>query len=225
MKSYVRPFMSATGVLPPPFDDMTLPVFIEGVKPLVPLLQEELNELDAAIKANDVQEVLDACVDLSYFVTQLQIWLEQAGVVVQKAEELVCLNNELKYTTDQGLVERWLGEVGSDKVYVDENIDEDGTTQYCIKDKVTHKVKKFKDFPSVDLSACVPKYLTNYADVHDCKLPTGNMFKDIKTFQDYNEIVGTGMAWTSGFYPDLPFSWEEFVCERVKYNLEKGENV
>jgi hypothetical protein len=119
----------------------------------------------------------------------------------------------------------WADEVGWGTVFIDENIDEDGLTQYSIKDNVTHKVKKFKDFPSVDLSPCVPKYLTNYADVHDCKLPTGNMFEDIKTHQDYNEIVGTGMAWTKGFYPDLPFSWEQFVCERVKYNLEKGENV
>jgi hypothetical protein len=220
--------MSACGLLPPSYDDMTLPVFIDGVKPLVPLLQEELNELDAAIKANDVQEVLDACVDLSYFLTQLQIWLEQAGVDVQESEELVCFNNELKFTTKERLAEIWAEEVGLDRVYVDESIDEDGTPQYCIKDRVTHKVKKFKDFPSVDLSTCVPKYLTNYAEVHDCKLPTGNMFSDIKTFQDYNELVATGMAWV--WYEDLPFSWEEFVCERVKYNLsnydlEKGENV
>lgn len=223
MKSYVRQFMSATGTLPPPFDDMTLPIFIEGVSPLVPLLQEELNELDAAIKANDVQEVLDACVDLSYFVTQLQIWLEQAGVDVQEAEELVCLNNELKYTTVFDTAEMWADEVGWGKVFIDENVDEDDITQYCIKDNVTHKVKKYKDFPQVDLSPCVPKYLTNYADVHDCKLPTGNMFKDIKTFQEYNELISTGLAWV--IYKDLPFSWEQFVCERVKYNLEKGEDV
>jgi len=222
LKSYVRHFMSACGLLPPSYDDMTLPVFIDGVKPLVPLLQEELNELDAAIKANDVQEVLDACVDLSYFLTQLQIWLEQAGVDVQEAEELVCLNNELKYSRDELMVEDWAVDAGLDKVYVDGNLDEDGYTQYCIKDRVTHKVKKFKDFPKIDLSTCVPNYLTKYSDVHNWKLPIGNMFEDIKTFQDYNELVKTGLAWE--FYADLPMSWEEFVCERVKYNLEKDND-
>ena len=223
MKAYIRQFMAATGTLPPTYDNMTLPVLINGVKPLVPLLQEELNELDAAIKANDVQEVLDARVDLKVFITQLEIWLEQAGVDVQEAEELVCLNNELKYTTKESLAERWAEGVGLDKIYVAESFDEEGTPQYCIKDKVTHKVKKFKDFPVVSLEQCVPKYLTNYADVHDCKLPTGNMFADIKTFKDYNDLVSTGMAFE--WYEGLPLSWEEFVCERVKYNLEKGENV
>lgn len=223
MKSYVRRFMSATGTLPPNYDDMTLPVFIGGVKPLVPLLQEELDELDAAIKANDVVEVTDAFVDLKYFLSQLEIWLEQAGVDVQQAEQLVCLNNELKYTEIAFFAEEWAEEIGLDKVYVDENIDEDGTTQYCIKDRVTHKVKKFKDFPVVSLEQCVPKYLVNYADVHDCKLPTGNIFEDVKTFKDYNDLVSTGMAFE--IYTGLPLSWEEFVCERVKYNLEKGEDV
>jgi len=215
--------MSACGLLPPDYDNMTLPVLIEGVKPLVPLLQEELNELDTALQANDVQEVLDACVDLKYFITQLEIWLEQAGVDVQEADELVCLNNELKYTTVWDQAAEWGESVGFCKVFIDENVDEDGITQYCIKDNVTHKVKKFKDFPQVDLSPCVPKYLTNYAEVHDCKLPTGNIFLDIKTFQEYNDLVKSGLAWE--IYPNLPFSWEEFVCERVKYNLEKGENV
>jgi len=223
LKSDVRQFMSACGLLPPSYDDMTLPVFIDGVSPLVPLLQEELNELDTAIKSNDVQEILDACVDLSYFITQLEIWLEQAGVGVQEAEELVCLNNELKYTFSEPMAEDWATAVGLEKVYVDGNDDENGFTQYCIKDRVTHKVKKYKDFPSVDLSPCVPRYLTNYAEVHDCKLPTGNIFEDIKTFQDYNDLVKTGLAFE--IYPSLPFSWEEFVCERVKYSLEKGENV
>jgi hypothetical protein len=223
LKSYVRAFMSACGLLPPHYDDMTLPVFIEGVALLVPLLQEELNELDAAIKANDVVEVTDAFVDLKYFLSQLEIWLEQAGVDVQQAEELVCFNNELKYTTVWDQAVEWGESVGFCKVFIDENIDEDGITQYCIKDNVTHKVKKYKDFPQVDLSPCVPKYLTNYAKVHDCKLPTGNMFKDIKTHQEYNDLVKSGLAFE--IYPNLPMSWESFVCERVKCNLEKGENV
>jgi len=223
LKAYVRQFMSACGLLPPSYDDMTLPVFINGVKPLVPLLQEELNELNTALQANDVVEVTDAFVDLKYFISQLEIWLDQAGVDVQEAEELVCLNNELKYTRDSLLATMWAGDIGLGKVYVASNLDEDGDIQYCIKDNVTHKVKKFKDFPQVDLSLCVPKYLTNYADVHDCKLPTGNMFLDIKTFQEYNDFVKSGLAWE--VYPNLPMSWESFVCERVKYNLEKGENV
>jgi hypothetical protein len=49
------------------------------------------------------------------------------------------------------------------------------------------------------------------------------MFADIKTFKDYNDLVSTGMAFE--WYEGLPLSWEGFVCERVKYNLEKGDNV
>jgi hypothetical protein len=186
---------------------------------------EEVLEFKVSLEEGDIVNSVKEMTDIKFVFTQCEITAEQAGVDVQEAEELVCLNNELKYTFGEQLANNWANSVGIDKVYVEENKAENGSTYFCIKDRVTHKVKKFKGFPVVDLSTCVPKYLTNYAVVHDCKLPTGNMFEDIRTMQDYNEIVATGMAWTKGFYPDLPFSWEQFVCERVKYNLEKGENV
>lgn len=214
--------MSATGVLPQP-DDITFKSYKEMQLSLVEKLLEEVLEFKVSLEEGDIVNSVKEMTDIKFVFTQCEITAEQAGVDVQEAEELVCLNNELKYTEIEFFAEEWAEGIGLDKVYVDKNVDEDGEEQYCIKDKVTHKVKKFKDFPKIDLSPCVPKYLTNYADVHDCKLPTGNMFEDIKTFQEYNELVSTGMAWV--IYKDLPFSWEQFVCERVKYNLEKGENV
>ena len=219
MKRQVHEFMSAIGTLPPN-ESLDLPTLIAGLKPLVPLLQEELHELNAAIESNDVIECVDAVIDLKYFLTQAVIWLEQAGCDVVRSGELVCENNRLKFTTSYDLAQQWLYSKGNIlDFYIDGNRAEDGEYYYCIKDEVTHKVKKYSNFPSVDLTDCVPQYLRLFKDVHDNFLNTGDIFVDIKTKEDYNSLVATGMAWE--FYNELPQSWDEFVSERSKFYEEK----
>ena len=156
MKQQIKEFMSATGLL-------TLCEYgvgkdlCEDLGSLTPLLQEELDEFSEAIGNNDVVEVVDAVIDLQYFLQQAIIKLELAGVNIVECCNEVCLNNQLKYTTSYELAESWLD--GTPNRYIDENIAEDSVTYYCVKDLDTDKVKKYNNFPTPNLKQHIPEYL------------------------------------------------------------------
>lgn len=127
------------------------------------LLVEEVEELTRAIYKKDVKEVLDAVVDIEYFLNQMILWLEKAGIDYQKACEKVCDNNDEKYSTSYNFIEAKLLEWSindpwfSNTLHIDFNL-VDGETYYCLKD-TNGKVRKFVDFESVDLTECIPKEL------------------------------------------------------------------
>jgi hypothetical protein len=93
MKSAVEKFMKCTG------NYRTLnskeDLFVE-VNKLIPLIQEELDELRESLKLRWVEGVLDDCLDLKVYNHQLQSLLERLGCLVVPAEEAVDVNNSLK---------------------------------------------------------------------------------------------------------------------------------
>lgn len=159
MKSDVVKFLQATGNYR---DIDTKEVFFEEVGKLIPLLQEEVDELKESYNLQDVHGVLDDVVDIEVYLIQLQSLLERVGCNLLAARESVVENNSLKYTTSEVLAEGWWEEHNISVVppwknpyYVDSNC-YDGETYYCLKRRDTDKVSKWVGFPKVHLDEFVP---------------------------------------------------------------------
>lgn len=162
MKHLVKEFGQCTGTLPKDGELSKEDLFI-FLRPLVKKIQEELDEFEDALNNKDVKEILDARTDLQVYLDQLTTSLEAAGVDVKLAEELVCTNNAEKYSTSYDFIEaKYLEWKENDvwffnKLRIDGNV-HNGISYFCLKDE-DNKVRKFKDFPKVDLKPCVPKDL------------------------------------------------------------------
>lgn len=161
MKSEIVKFLQATGNYR---DIDSKEVFFEEVGKLIPLLQEEVDELKESHQLRYVQGVLDDVVDIEVYLVQLQSLLERIGCNLLAARASVAENNSLKYTESKELAERWLNEykVQYDRIatevpfYISET-EYEGATYYCLKRKDINKVSKFIGFPKVDLDDHTPK--------------------------------------------------------------------
>lgn len=127
------------------------------------LLVEEVEELEQAIYKKDVEKVLDAVVDIEYFLNQMILWLEKAGIDYQKACDLVCDNNDDKISRSLTFIENKLLEWEQNdpwfhsKLHINEAV-VDGEAWYCLHDD-NSKCRKFVDFEQVDLLPCIPQDL------------------------------------------------------------------
>lgn len=161
MKSEVELFMGATGNLK---DIDSKEVFFEEVGKLIPLIQEELDELKESYNLQYVQGVLDDCVDLNVYLIQLESLLKRLGCDVVGAKQAVSQNNSLKYTISIDLAHSWWFEHDKscslmrqeNPYYISEN-EYEGETYYCLKKKSIDKVSKWIGFPKVDLDGYTPK--------------------------------------------------------------------
>lgn len=160
MKSEIIKFLQATGNYR---DIDSKEAFFEEVGKLIPLLQEELEELKESYNLRYVQGVLDDCVDLRVYGIQLESLLERLGCDVLGAQAAVAENNSLKYTTSEILAERWWNEHDhsshvlreGNPFYVSKS-EYDGEKYYCLKRLRDDKVSKFVGFPTVELDDYLP---------------------------------------------------------------------
>jgi len=161
MKLDVERFMQATGNYK---DIDSKEVFFQEVRKLIPLIQEELNELQESCNLEYVQGVLDDFVDLNVYQIQLESLLERLGCDTVGAKQAVAENNSLKYTTSRALVFRWLNEHENgysqlkleNPFYICET-EFDNETYYCLKRSSDDKVGKFVGYPKVNLDEYAPK--------------------------------------------------------------------
>jgi hypothetical protein len=161
MKQAVEQFVKCTG------NYRTLDTkedFFEEVDKLIPLIQEELDELRESLKLRWVEGVLDDCLDLKVYNYQLQSLLERLGCDVSSAEVSVDVNNSLKYTTSKELAQKWLLEHKEQalKLGVPLNMhicitEVDGIDYYCLKRTGDGKVMKYCGFARVQLDKYVPQ--------------------------------------------------------------------
>lgn len=160
MKQAVDSFMKATGNYR---SINTKEALFEEVAKLIPLIQEELDELRESLNLRWVEGVLDDCLDLKVYNYQLQSLLERLGCDVSSAEVAVDVNNSLKYTTCEDLAYYWLDEIKDSSfklgvpcpAYVCVTWIED-KNYYCLKRKSDNKVMKYVGFERVDLERFVP---------------------------------------------------------------------
>lgn len=123
------------------------------------LLTEEVEELCDATIDEDIVEMLDAVIDIQYYLYQMINWLELAGIDFKGAFEAVCDNNDSKYTTSIQLAQKWYTEakaVGRDVVISDTQVD--GVNYFCLKNSDS-KVVKPEGFEKVDLFKFIPEKL------------------------------------------------------------------
>ena len=157
-------FMKATGNDFPV--DIDRNQFFKQVGKLLPLLKEEVAELEDALIAKDVVETVDALSDIRVYMDQFNYLQDKAGIDRVAVNEAVDLNNSLKWTTSKDLALSWLFDLGYEDIGVLEtNIRIEGADgsissykTYCLKD-LKGKVRKFKDFPKVDLKEYIPVHL------------------------------------------------------------------
>ena len=161
MKSEIVKFLQATGNYR---DIDSKEVFFEEVGKLIPLIQEELDELKESYNLRYVQGVLDDVVDIEVYLIQLQSLLERVGCNLLAARASVAENNSLKYTTSGMLAIRWLNEHSTQyKALKQENpfyistVEYEGEMYYCLKRKSDNKVSKWCGFPKVSLDEYTPK--------------------------------------------------------------------
>lgn len=161
MKSNVIKFMGATGNLK---DISSKEVFFEEVGKLIPLIQEELDELKESYNLRYVQGVLDDYVDIQVYAHQLGSLLERLGCDVIGAKQAVAENNSLKFTTSGALAMRWLNDHDNNfsqlklenPYYISTN-EYEGEIYYCLKRRSDDKVSKFVGFPKLNLDNYTPK--------------------------------------------------------------------
>lgn len=120
-------------------------------------ITEELRELNEAIEAKDIQEVVDAGCDLDVVVSGLNYL---SGADYSGALGAILENNDLKYTRVKSNAELQAlvyDEAGLD-VYVNEADYCNGWDKaYCIRRVSDGKVMKFAGHPKVDLAPFVPE--------------------------------------------------------------------
>lgn len=160
MKSDVIKFLKATNNYR---DIDSKETFFEEVGKLIPLLQEEVDELKESYQLRYVQGVLDDVVDIEIYLIQLQSLLERVGCNLLAARASVAENNSIKYTTSGMLAMRWLNEHSTQyKALKQENpfyistVESEGEMYYCLKRKSDDKVSKWCGFPRPKLEEFLP---------------------------------------------------------------------
>lgn len=157
-------FLKATGNDIP--DNIDREEFFKQVSRLLPLLKEEVAELEDALVAKDVVEIVDALSDIRVYMDQFNYLQDKAGIDRVAVNEAVDQNNSLKWTTSEDLAISWLFDLEyADVGVVETNVrfggvdgSISGYKTYCLKD-LKGKVRKYKDFPKVDLKEFIPKHL------------------------------------------------------------------
>lgn len=187
------------------------------------LLVEEVLELTEAIECKDVVKVLDAVVDIEYFLHQMIAWLEKSGIDYKEACDRVCNNNDDKYSTSLEFIQAKLIEWQvndpwfAERLHIAENF-VDGETFYCLKDD-NDKVRKFVDFEGVELESCVPVEFINVKPTWDSFFKT--RFEKISTQEEYNALKCSGMAYE--VEPELEDTWQEFCVAKEQWLNSKLE--
>jgi hypothetical protein len=120
------------------------------------LIAEEANEITEAIEAQDICAVLDGCIDVLVTAFGLKQQLQNLGVDVNLAMNLVAENNLSKFPTEEEKAlktKQYYDSLGIPTNVYSKNYNSE--TYYVVKDK-SMKVRKPVDFKSVKLDNCIP---------------------------------------------------------------------
>ena len=82
--------------------------FFKQVGKLLPLLQEEVAEVQDALLSKDLVNLVKELDDVRVYINQFNYLLDKAGIDRVGVSEAVDLNNSLKWTTSKDLALSWL---------------------------------------------------------------------------------------------------------------------
>lgn len=122
------------------------------------VLCEEIREVSDALDTRDLTEVVDGVIDT--IVVALGMWqkLENLGIDMNKAAELIGHNNLSKYPSlrDDSIVQPTIDKYEAQGIEVTVKKDIPNHC-YVFRNKGTGKILKPYGFESVDISSCVPQ--------------------------------------------------------------------
>lgn len=100
IKESVKRFNHIKGT-PPVSIDGDREAFWESVQNQAALVLEEAKEQYSAAMNRDIVELVDGAADVAYTQAYMDVMLEEVGINLPLAKELVCDNNDQKITTDE----------------------------------------------------------------------------------------------------------------------------
>lgn len=129
------------------------------IKTSAALIMEECQELFDAANEEDMQEILDGCMDIKFLNTYLEHLLEAYGCKTKQAYAMVCDNNSGKITTSYTYAQtskEYLESREDGEFYIDETLFE-GERLYTVKRSSDNKVMKLKSHQRPELDTCIPE--------------------------------------------------------------------
>ena len=159
MNSNVTRFNHVVGN--PPVGFSSKEEFWNQIKLQAELILEEAQELLDAANARDIVEVIDGSTDVWYLREYMDNLLEAVDVDTMLAEELVCNNNNQKFTTSPEYASASAQEYEIGTVYVRET-NYNGVKYYTVNRNSDGKVMKLLDHEKPDLEILIGEELKNF---------------------------------------------------------------
>lgn len=154
MKEQIKHFIQCTSGAIEPIESKD--ELLDRLEARYEFLLEEVMELREALDYRDVLSCVDAIGDIEVFHQQNVIDLESAGILYEDCCDSIAYNNNSKFSTNKAYIESKLLDFPVGYVYVNE-VFNDNEYHYCLKDSFTHKVKKWRDYSSPNLTPFIPK--------------------------------------------------------------------
>ena len=131
--------------------------FFGQLKRQAEFLLEEVKEIIDACDNRDAVEALDGVVDCWYIREYMDDLCVEQSMRMSLARELVCKNNDTKFTTkytSAKATQEAYEEAGVECYIAD--VEYEGNTYFTVRRKIDGKVMKPMNFVPVDLSSAVP---------------------------------------------------------------------
>jgi len=119
------------------------------------VLFEEVNEIKEALDNSDVVELVDGVIDSLVVINGFVQKLENQGIDMSKAMELIAENNLSKYTMNAYIADASVLEYKEKGIEVVSEFNKEHCV-YVLRD-TNGKIRKPINFKSVDISDCIPE--------------------------------------------------------------------
>lgn len=142
-------------------DNKPYDYYLQGVDTQLPVILEEVLELDAALEKVDDVEILDGGVDSFVTIVGLIQKMEKGGFNFVDALLNVCYNNLSKYTSTEVEALERISEYKKQKENTPVELfkhDREASVWYGMRNSVTGKILKPVDHPKPDLTPYVPDH-------------------------------------------------------------------
>lgn len=154
-KERVNKFNTLAGNAPAGVDDPKK--FWKQLEFQATLILEEAKEFLEAVESRDLENAVKEACDVDYVYTYAEVILEQAGIHMGVAKDMVAMNNDQKYTLSEELAEQSAHSLEKSGVqtYIDE-IEYGGETIYMVKRWDDMKILKLLEHVEPSVSATIP---------------------------------------------------------------------
>ena len=127
----------------------------EDYKAQYKVLSEEVNEIEEALDADDIVELVDGVIDSLVVLLGFVQKLENQGIDMSKAMELIAENNLSKYTMNAYIADASVLEYKEKGIEVVSEFNKEHCV-YVLRD-TNGKIRKPNNFKSVSIDGCIPE--------------------------------------------------------------------